>query len=71
MGFWQAMTRGFNEINLISDIPRYRFMTKTTKCNAQGFLSFKNVVDGDYFVTTTVLWMINYNPQGGSLLKKA
>lgn len=69
-GFQQAMPPGFNEVKFIPDDPNYHSMRNATQCNAQGFFSFKNVADGDYFVITSVVWTVGYNQQGGALMKR-
>lgn len=44
--------------------------TRQTLCNAQGFFSFENVADGEFFVTTRVTWMAGNSPQGGGLYRR-
>jgi hypothetical protein len=48
----------------------YLTMSKSTTCNAQGFFTFKNIADGEYFVTTRVTWTISDIPQGGLLMQR-
>lgn len=40
-------------------------------CNAQGFFSFENVKDGEYFLVSHISWKVtDYRLEGGSLLQK-
>ncbi|MBU3562839.1 hypothetical protein [Polynucleobacter sp. Tro8-14-1] len=60
----------YNRPTFVPDVAEYKTMQKHTQCNAQGFFSFKNVADGDYFVVTAVRWTVNYATQGGSLMRR-
>lgn len=65
--------KGFNRgmrVTFVPDSPEYKEYQKKTQCNAQGFFSFKNIADGDYFVVTVVKWVVDYTPQGGNLMKR-
>jgi hypothetical protein len=48
----------------------YQSYMKNTLCNAQGFFTFKNLADGEYFVTTKITWTISDMPQGGVLMQR-
>ncbi len=52
------------------DEPEYLTYTKNTQCGAQGNFIFKNIADGEYFVTTKIQWTVGYNVQGGALMRK-
>lgn len=40
------------------------------QCDAQGYFTFENVADGNFFVLSNVVWMAGaHNPQGGALMK--
>jgi len=54
----------------IPDPAEYMTMRKNTTCNAQGFFSFKNLADGEYFVVTVVKWTVDYSVQGGALMRR-
>jgi hypothetical protein len=65
-GFRQA--RGYNADNANPD---YLKLIKISTCNAQGFFTFSNVADGDFFITTAVVWRTNpYFLDGGSLMQR-
>ncbi|WP_353120184.1 hypothetical protein [Nitratidesulfovibrio sp.] len=41
-----------------------------TQCDAQGYFTFENVANGDFFVMTSVVWSAGtHNPQGGAIMK--
>ena len=42
----------------------------TTTCDAQGYFTFTNLADGQYFVTTSVVWRVGYGTQGGFLMHR-
>jgi hypothetical protein len=48
----------------------YMLNTRRTTCNAQGFFKFEQVSDGEFFVTTRIIWKggRNNDIQGGALL---
>jgi hypothetical protein len=49
----------------------YYSYTRTTVCDAQGNFKFKNVANGTYYVTTTVIWAVSqYSNAGGALMHK-
>ena len=49
----------------------YRTLIKTTTCDSSGNFQFNNVADGDFYLVTTVEWMVGaYNRQGGGLMHK-
>jgi hypothetical protein len=52
------------------DVPEYKTYKKEITCNAQGFFTFKNVADGDYYVITTIKWNVGGYWQGGNLMRK-
>ncbi len=65
-GYRQA--RGYNSGN--AD-PEYLKAMRETVCNAQGFFTFNNVADGEFFITTAVQWRTNpYFLDGGSLMQR-
>lgn len=55
-----AIYRGGGSANQSSRVPsadaRYQYFTRKTKANSKGFFSFKDISDGDYYVTTTIVW---------------
>ena len=41
-----------------------------TQCDAQGYFTFENVADGDFFAMTSIVWAAGpHNPQGGAIMK--
>ena len=65
-GFRQA--RGFDARGFDPD---YATLTRLTVCNAQGFFTFSGVSDGDFFITTSIVWRTNpYLLDGGVLMKR-
>ncbi|MCC2673071.1 MAG: Lipoprotein [Ramlibacter sp.] len=59
-------------VTFTPDEPAYRQHTRETTCNAQGFFRFDNVSDGDFFVTSVVVWKVGQYeiPQGGGLMQR-
>jgi len=45
-------------------------LMKHTQCDAQGTFSFERVADGDYFVETTVKWIVGGVPNGGPIMRR-
>lgn len=73
LALYGGTAKGFNRFNkptFVPDSPEYHSYQKKSQCNAQGFFSFKNVADGDYFVVTGVRWTVDYSPQGGALMRR-
>jgi hypothetical protein len=48
----------------------YHRLMRKTRCDAQGYFSFDNVAEGDFFVTTTAWSQVGSSPQGGNLMKR-
>lgn len=48
----------------------YKRAMLTTRCDAQGYFKFENVGSGDFFVTTSVLWKVQYAMNGGALMQR-
>jgi len=63
-GFWQIILMPKSVYT--NENPRYLEIAKKTTCDAQGFFKFENVGDGNYFVTTAVIW----NTGGNSVTKE-
>lgn len=47
----------------------YMKMSKSTKCDSDGNFEFNNIANGEYYVTTRVIWQSGYAHQGGVLAK--
>ena len=45
----------------------YASFVRTAQCDAAGSFEFQNVADGEYYVTTRVVWQVGYTLEGGSL----
>jgi hypothetical protein len=59
------------ERSYTSSDPAYDALVENTQCNTQGFFTFNNLADGDYYVVTHILWRVDrYTTQGGYLMKK-
>ena len=66
-GYRSAITANWNR----ADDEQYYKMNRSSKCDAEGDFSFKNVADGDYYVVAPVLWQISdYYNEGGYLMQK-
>src|SRR5690606_24754371 len=61
--------RTMGPVTFVPDIPAYRESTKVTKCDAQGNFEFANIKDGEYYITTGVVWVVGAR-QGGALATK-
>lgn len=49
---------------------QYLAMTKKTKCDSNGNFEFNNLADGEYYISTKVIWSAGYADQGGFLAHK-
>lgn len=60
-------------IQFTPDDAKYKEMRRTTVCDAQGNFSFTDLPAGDYFVTSSIIWILPGQefapPQGGVLMK--
>ena len=68
------LTNGYSRYgnSLIKEPPEqaYMDMSHTTICNAQGFFSFRNLPDGEFYVSTAIRWQVNdYSYEGGTLMR--
>lgn len=50
------------------DIPDYSTMVRSTICNVQGQFTFSQVADGDFFISTAVVWSAADMRQGGAIM---
>ena len=50
--------------------PAYLRLAHKAQCDSQGMFTFQDVADGSYYVITTITWVVGYNSQGGSLMKR-
>jgi len=76
---YENTTAGFRPIGHLApprvvftnESEKYQSMIPTSMCDAQGYFSFKDVADGEYFITAIVVWSAGpHNPQGGFLMKR-
>lgn len=60
-----------NRVNpvFVPDEPAYLALAKTTTCDAQGSFEFAGVKEGEFFITTTVVWQAGNMRQGGHVMK--
>lgn len=67
-----------NEVIIFTpEAPGYSNTARRTICNPQGAFTFEKINDGEYFVTTTITWIImngiipsNHVYSGGSLFQR-
>lgn len=53
------------------DVPGYHSLARSAMCDTQGFFKFENVLEGEYYVTTAIVWHVsNYLQSGGGLARK-
>lgn len=45
-------------------------LVKKTQCDAQGNFAFERVADGDFFVETTVSWVVGGVTNGGPIMRR-
>lgn len=51
--------------------PEYYSTGRQARCDAQGNFKFKNLPAGkEFYITTTVMWEVDYIPEGGYLMLK-
>lgn len=69
-GFWQPLMFDFNP-RVPAPEPAYLQAHVSRVCDPQGFVTFSNLADGEYFVTTEVTWSTgtNYSYEGGLLMQ--
>lgn len=61
---------GSKQIKFDSTDPKYLQLTKKTIGDAQGYFSFSNIPDGNYFIITSIMWKVNdYFFEGGNLMQ--
>jgi hypothetical protein len=71
---------GYNRIasarRIVGDVfyAQYHADAKKVRCDAQGNFAFRNVPNGDYFVTTLVHWIVPVNTyvtnqEGGGIMR--
>jgi len=69
---YKNSTKGFYRVVMMptkmytNENPRYGELARRTMCDAQGFFKFENIADGDYFLTTNIIW----NTGGNSVTKE-
>lgn len=72
-GFYGSTTQGFigaysQQVEMENN-PAYLAVGATAICDSQGNFEFKQLPAGEYFLTTLVLWRVNYQWQGGRLMQ--
>lgn len=65
-----AQARGGAQFTAFSSDPRYKYMVRMGRCDAQGNFSFANLPAGAWLVATRVGWEVANSPQGGTLLRE-
>lgn len=51
------------------DPAEYKKLIRTTRCDAQGNFQFDRVADGEFFLTTAVIWNVSSQLQGGTVVQ--
>ncbi|RVT87025.1 hypothetical protein DXV76_02755 [Rhodobacteraceae bacterium CCMM004] len=77
----EFVTKGFGRVEggtipaimapQVSHPPEFAQYRRTATCDAEGDFEFRNVANGDYYVTSIVLWTVGDQiiPEGGALAK--
>jgi len=60
---------GLGGLKFENEDPDYTNKWKTGICSSDGRAIFSKVADGDFYITTRVVWTVQY-PQGGNLSKR-
>ena len=61
---------GHKQVKFDPSEPEYFQLMKKTIGDAQGYFSFPNIKDGNYFVVTCIAWKVNdYFYEGGNLMQ--
>ena len=58
------------DVMFIPDDPAYHQLALQTRCDVQGVFVFDRIADGDYFISTHVVWRVGSRLQGGHLMKR-
>jgi len=51
----------------------YRTLSKSTQCDAQGFFKFEKIADGEFYLTSSIMWKSNPSSmyyEGGIMMRK-
>ena len=69
---YQKQYRVESIINRFNHTPlNYNTLRKETTCDARGYFKFADIANGDFYVTTKVIWHAgSYLPEGGWLMQK-
>lgn len=54
----------------VPDEPFFYTLSKTTMCNVQGFFTFNDIADGDFFVFSNIEWHVEFVKHGGTLMQR-
>lgn len=70
-GYWQPLVFDFNP-RVPDPEPAYIQSQISRVCDPQGFVTFTNLPDGEYFATTEVVWSTGntYSYEGGMLMQQ-
>lgn len=52
------------------DPPEYTTLKRASVCDAQGGFEFDAVADGEFYLTTAVMWKVGYARQGGIIVQR-
>jgi hypothetical protein len=59
-----------NGPRLTGQNPGFAAHIRTTQCDAQGTFTFDRVADGDFFLETTVTWVVDGFTEGGPIMRR-
>lgn len=51
------------------DPAEYKKLIRTTRCDSQGNFQFDKVANGEFFLTTSVIWNVGSQSQGGTVVQ--
>lgn len=68
-GYRPATSLILGKVNFNKEPPEYSQLKKEVVCDAQGFFKFDEVANGEFFVTTTIVWGVN-SIEGGALMQR-
>ncbi len=59
-----------NTVDIQPKSVQFSKLLRRTQCDAQGNFVFERVADGDWFVETTITWVVGNSPQGGPIMRR-
>ena len=68
-GSTSAASKGAN-VRFVPDHQEYHLHRRVAHCNVDGYFSFEEIPDGEYFVLSNIRWEFYTRSEGGSLIEK-